>query len=797
MDYLDFDLYFSRTSNGYRVRATNSQGAQAAADFELPFTDLEIDNLMLRVGRPRRGARRIESPEIQAAKIFGGKLFDAVFPGEVLGLWRSTLNAAPHGRVRLRLRLMDVPELLDLPWEFLHDNARNQFVALLTRTPVVRFLDLPTPIQPLQVEPPLRVLVVISDASDYEPLDVEREWANIYNATKKLQLQGLMTLTRLEQATLLEMHRTLRQTEYHVLHFIGHGAFDQREQDGVLIFKNDQGRGQRISSQTLGLVLANFDSLRLVILNACEGARTSRTDPFAGVAPGLIQQDKPAVIAMQFEVSDRAAMTFADEFYSALAGGFAVDEALTHARAAILTDGNDLEWGTPVLYMRAKDGVIFGVTDAPSVSLSQPKQLQHFVKPESPNSGVAPQELARWNRQALEAYLLGNWTVAADGLERIVELQPENRDAADKLKESKRQLRLQDRRAMLVSTLALNGWGAAIPILQEILELEPHDADARRQLDEFTERVSVLDSLNDLYQRGLKAFDVKNWEEAKIIFEKISETDPDYLKTREFLAKLPPASRLPAHKTNKVGQEMIFIPAGEFLMGTTDAQVQKLIQEFGKDYEQYLRREQPQHPVYLDAFYISRYPVTNAEYKMFVDATSSKIPDYWKDGEIPAGRAKYPVVNVNWNDAVAFCEWVDGRLPTEAEWEKAASWDEEKRVKRAYPWGDTFAQTKCNSLESRLGDTTPVEKYSPHGDSAYGVGDMAGNAWEWTADWFDENYYKNAPRQNPLNDSPGVRRVLRGGSYIYSARFARCANRNKLLPHDKYARFAFRVVVSS
>ncbi len=690
MDYLDFDLHLAPAPNGYRVRATNAQGASASADFVLPFAPYEIENLFLRVGRPRRGVRKIESPEMKAAKEFGGKLFDAVFTGEVFGMWRSSLNAAAQQSkgLRLRLRLSDAPGLSDLPWEFLYDKSLNRFVAPVIKTPLVRYLDLPTAIQPLQIALPLRVLVMIADASDYDALDVEREWKNLEMATQELRTRGVLTLERLEQATLMGLRRALRQSAPHIFHFIGHGKFDANEQDGVLIFKNEQGRGQRVSSQMLGQVFVNFDSLRLVVLNACEGARTSRDDPFAGVAPSLVQQEIPAVIAMQFEVSDDAAIKFAEEFYSALAAGDAVDTAVSHARSAILTDVNDLEWGTPVLYMRAPNGVIFDLKQVVALPRIEPKVESLPSPAPEPKRETTPVQLNPVEQQT------------AEGQKRAAEMQERSRLA---LEEQKRRLQ------------------------------EAIDAGKRAQV-----------------------------------------TPPP-----------PPKIQLPARKTNKAGQEMILIAAGEFLMGTSDAEAKRLIQEFGKDWEKWVKWEQPQHTVSLDAFYISRYPVTNAEYKKFK-------PD-WK---IPNGKENHPVVNVSWDDAVAFCKWVEGDLPTEAQWEKAASWDDAKKIKRVFPWSDVFDKDKCNSSELKIRDTTPVGKYSPQGDSFFGVGDMAGNVWEWCADWFDENFYKNSPRENPRNDTQGQYRVLRGGSFDNVAPNARCAGRYGSRPDSFSSNRGFRVVAA-
>ena len=237
---------------------------------------------------------------------------------------------------------------------------------------------------------------------------------------------------------------------------------------------------------------------------------------------------------------------------------------------------------------------------------------------------------------------------------------------------------------------------------------------------------------------------------------------------------VPSAPALPHTRTGKDGKEMILIPAGEFEMGE------------GKE----------AHKVYLDAFYVDRYPVTNAEYQKFVAATKHAIPEHWSNGRIPTGKENHPVVSVTWQDAVVYARWAGARLPTEAEWEKAASWDDAKKEKRGYPWSNEFDANKCNTSESRIGDTTPVGKYSPQGDSFYGVSDMAGNVWEWCADWYDETYYKNSPERNPQGPDSGQLRVLRGGSFLDVAYLVRCAFRGRGSPVDGGWYSGFRVVVS-
>ena len=294
MKYLDFDLVIEPSGEGYTARVLSSPVGSAAAAFTSTFSDLEIENFLLRVGRSRHVVRRIESPEMASAKAFGGRLFNEVFSGDVRGCLRSSLD--------------QVPALADLPWEFLYNSGMNRFLGLSVETPLVRYLDLPERIRPLSIKPPLRVLMMISSPSDYPKLDVARESAKMSEALADLERRGLVVVERQEAATLAELQRRLRQGQYHIFHFVGHGGFDESAQDGLLILEDAEERGRRVSAQFLGTLLHDHRPLRLAVLNACEGARASRSDPFAGTAQTLVQQGIPAVIAMQFEVTDEAAI---------------------------------------------------------------------------------------------------------------------------------------------------------------------------------------------------------------------------------------------------------------------------------------------------------------------------------------------------------------------------------------------------------------------------------------------------------------------------------------------------------
>jgi tetratricopeptide (TPR) repeat protein len=427
MDYLDFDLLIERAPEGYTVRVLSSPAGQARAQFSLPFSDLELENFLLRVGRTRRGVRRLESPEMEAAKAFGGRLFDAVFEDDVRGCLHSSLDEANRrGKgLRIRLRTAGTPELTDLPWEYLYNPGLNRFLVLSSGTPVVRYLDLPERVRPLEVKPPLRVLVMISSPSNYPPLDVEQEWKKLRKALRGLEQRRLVTLERLEEATLIGLQRRLRRGEYHIFHFVGHGGFDEQAQDGVLLLEDESGQGRPVSGQYLGTLMHDERTLRLAILNACEGARTSRTDPFAGTAQSLVQQGVPAVIAMQFEITDEAAITLAHEFYAALVDGYPVDAALAEARKAIFAQENDVEWGTPVLYMRSPDGHIFDI-----------EQTTEEEREES--------QVAALYQEAQAAMTEEDWAKALERLQSLLSLDPDHVEATSALKHARQQQKLDN-----------------------------------------------------------------------------------------------------------------------------------------------------------------------------------------------------------------------------------------------------------------------------------------------------------------------------------------------------------------
>jgi len=204
---------------------------------------------------------------------------------------------------------------------------------------------------------------------------------------------------------------------------------------------------------------------------------------------------------------------------------------------------------------------------------------------------------------------------------------------------------------------------------------------------------------------------------------------------------------------------MVSIPAGEFTMGSQDGDPD----------------ERPAHKVYVDAFSIDVYEVTVRQYAEFLQATGVNLPLDWQTMNQPAHQ-KRPVANVDWTDAAAYCKWAGKRLPTEAEWEKAARGTDG----RLYPWGNdppTPLHANYGKTGSHNYGTLAAVGTLENGKSPYGIYDMAGNVWEWVSDWYDSDYYKNSLSQNPTGPSKGGFKVIRGGAWTSNPRNLRSADR--------------------
>jgi formylglycine-generating enzyme required for sulfatase activity len=792
LEYIDFDLQIDGSAGSYQARVLESPLGQVTGSFQQPFSPLEMENFFLKVGRPRQGVRRLDSPEMESAKAVGGRLFETVFGDEVYACFRASLNDARQAGKGLRVRLrVNAPELGDLPWEYLYNPRQNQFLSWSVYTPVVRYLEVAQPPEALAVKPPLRLLVMISSPQGYPPLDVEREWTQLQQALSPLEQAGLLKLRRTDDASLSALQSYLRQKEVHILHFIGHGRFDAEKKAGQLLFEDENGGGRPLSGEYLGALLGDHNPLRLVVLNACEGARTSQTDPYAGVAQSLVQQGIPAVIAMQFPITDQAAITFGREFYSALVDGFPVDAALSEARKAIFAQGSDIEWGTPVYFTRAPDGRIFDVEHLPEQNPSGPIDQTALTKlPDEVLKAVPPpQSLPPMGRPVEKAQAAPVQAVASPHA-----VSPASRSG------NLRSL-LADRKVQLGLGLVLASVGllfvlgflgvfkrGAGPVDTITLTAQNATLSGLVMVSPSPTHTPILPSETPTPAPS----DTPVLSETPTTLADVASDTPESVPL-DLTPSATHVTTLPLTFVDDIGTTMVLVPAGEFSMGgdaaTALASCQALCPNCNCNLSNFTS-EEPAHTVTLDAFYLDMFEVTHAQYRPCVEDGNCPEPVNPETGAVSSqfldpAYDQHPVIYVTWAMADVFCRWRAARLPTEAEWEKAARGPEG----RIFPWGNEFNGRLANYCDRNCSfgwadagyndgyvGTSPVGTY-PGGVSPYGIYDLAGNVWEWVADWFSETYYANSPLVNPTGPFSGSQRVTRGGAWYNGGALLRGANR--------------------
>ena len=382
----------------YRVAARSD----AAGDSQGPLTQLPLDEQMLArrlqavefaLVSSTATVRRLAPVDEQPVQEFGRQLFEFLFPAEV----REHLNAVRRQAaqestsVQVRLRIGS-PELAALPWEFLYDPGRDDYLCLSTS--LVRYLEVLEPRLPLAVTPPLRVLGMVARPGELDPLNVDHEKRRLREALAGLERAGRVELTWVAGQTWWDLQNALDQGLWHIFHFIGHGDFDQQSGEGILALTGEDGGVHRLAASDLGLLLGEHHSLRLVVLNSCQSARSSTSDVFSSTAAVLMRRGIPAVVAMQYDISDEAAIAFARGLYTAVAARHPVGQAVTRARRAIkLTRRNTLEWATPVLYLRSPRGDLFDLAAAgPSAEVAEPPVLEPQA-PHRPGDDLAQQPI--------------------------------------------------------------------------------------------------------------------------------------------------------------------------------------------------------------------------------------------------------------------------------------------------------------------------------------------------------------------------------------------------------------------
>ncbi len=376
MKYHTFRLQIGHgPAGGYLAQVVLSPKGEAQAQLALDISHDDIAALNVYFSRSVAAGRHFaaeddheddRAPRRSPPEELGARLFAALFQGKVLSLYERSLDLLEEedAEIGLRLELMldpldpDLAAIQALPWELLRNPATSDFPALNPRQPIVRYLTVPLGTKAAGRPKPLRILAVAAKPWDEHPLDLERELRNLREAVGTNS--GIKIVTP-ERPTLAALRKALLEQECHVLHFMGHGGSVPGQAERVLFLETENGDAEPVRGTDLVNKLAGCRTLELVVLNACDSAALPESasgaagfEPFAGVANTLVLGGLPAVIAMQFPISNEAAIAFSRAFYEHFAAGDPVDAAVAEGRQAVHSAAPaSFEWATPVLFLRS------------------------------------------------------------------------------------------------------------------------------------------------------------------------------------------------------------------------------------------------------------------------------------------------------------------------------------------------------------------------------------------------------------------------------------------------------------
>jgi len=374
LNYRDFEIQFSGESpNHFSAKVMDNGNAIAAQTFELRTGELKVIE-----GLQRLEEKAISSPKKETFHIeFGKELYNKVFKGKLGEYLKNCLEEAQNNDMGLRISLRfdeSAQEIAVLPWEFLHDGS--DFLVTSRNTLISRLPAGIKKIKKAPLESILRMLVVISSPDDprVAPLNTELEQEVILEAVDKLQRDHKMEVDFTEDATFETIQGYLNEKDYHIVHFTGHGIFDEEKGKGYLVLETGDGKARMVDNSAVADLLEGR-GVRLVVLSACQSGKTSNKEAYADLASILARNKIPAVAAMQYSILDLSATKFASSFYQAIAYGKPVDLALTEARIAMKNaeKSNGVDFATPVLYLCDPDCL--------AVSKLKPEAPEFFNKP--------------------------------------------------------------------------------------------------------------------------------------------------------------------------------------------------------------------------------------------------------------------------------------------------------------------------------------------------------------------------------------------------------------------------------
>ncbi|HVB24716.1 MAG TPA: SAV_2336 N-terminal domain-related protein, partial [Ktedonobacteraceae bacterium] len=390
LEYLNFHIRLTANNgNALQKVIINSPAGHGEYDVQLPLHDAgfqEMVESLWNVLLNLRSSFRATPQQEKVAQAVGNTLFTSLFRDEILQLYDDSLrkaNELPEAGLLLRFEIEE-PALATLPWELLYDGRKNQFLAVHRDTPIVRTLpQLQRDLPPLTTQP-LRMLCMVANPVDYAHLDAKHEKQYLHEALQELENDGSIEIHWVAGQTWHDLQYAMRTNEWHIFHFTGHGSLDQTAEDGKgsLTFVSEHGGPQILTAEQVAQLLSGHSSLRLVIINASEGARKNAQDIFSSIAATLLSQCRSlmAVLTMQTKITDSAAILFTSTFYAALANGVPVETAVTEARVAInITMPSTFEWATPVLYTHSPFPILFTMKQAQRIEAGKLQYTCHDI----------------------------------------------------------------------------------------------------------------------------------------------------------------------------------------------------------------------------------------------------------------------------------------------------------------------------------------------------------------------------------------------------------------------------------
>ncbi|WP_217242698.1 CHAT domain-containing protein [Streptomyces sp. AC555_RSS877] len=525
----------------YEVRVVKAAaGGEPRASMTLDVDELlshrsELEDKVL---ASAAATRRVVPMSEQAVQQVGRQLFDALFAGPVSGTYRASLGVARERQERLQIVLrMEAPKLDLLPWEALFDSHDGTYPC--RRWPIVRHLPASYTPRPLAVELPLRILVVIASPRGLPMLDTDAERERLEQALAAQVTHEEVELVWVTQASWTSLQSRLLSGRWHVLHFIGHGYYDTLSDEGQIALVSEGGGGgaQMVDASSLADLLGEADPPpRLVVLNSCSSAMGGVDDRFSSVGAALVRGGISAVAAMQFAVSDQASVHFAQGFYTALAHGRRIDDAVRSGRISILGGSKSLEWITPVLYVRGEADSLFDVAASPPRPQVPEPAASHppHVDPQpSVDLNKRHAQLRTLHAMAGAQLRMGHPGEAIKLLDDLLILDPKDADAAMLRQKAADQQQIVELRHRATEAEESEDWPSAIDIYDQILQKQPEDQDAagRRNFCRDRRRITHL-------QEELRIHaDAGRWQPVLDVSEEIgrldpSAADPDRLATR-------------------------------------------------------------------------------------------------------------------------------------------------------------------------------------------------------------------------------------------------------------------------